>query len=63
MANLFKNSFITKRVAYDYNQVKYYLSKIQKSSASIGFVSCCIYNEIIPVFAKVKGKFTKRKEQ
>ena len=63
MAKVFKNIFITGRIAHPYYRLRLTTSKDQRTAASIAFISKCLHSETTPTFAKVKGQFKKRKDQ
>ena len=57
MANLLIIDVLYKRVAANYNKIKRIISKLQKSSSSVGFIKKSLFNNITPTFAKVNGQF------
>ena len=57
MAHLAFLNLLPRHVAEDYFQLKSLSSKIQWSSASIGFVNQALFYQVTPTFAKVKGYF------
>ena len=56
-SNLSKHKFIPRRVAVDFNNLISITSKVQRRTASIGFVKKALYQEVTPKLALVKGQF------
>ena len=63
MANLSLINILPDRVAVQYIQLKRIMSKMHRTSSSIAFIKKAIYNDITPVFAKVKGQFINKNNQ
>ena len=63
MANFDFINSLPRHVADNYLKLKSYTSKTQRTVSSIGFIRKLLHNNIVPIFAKVKGKFTESKDQ
>ena len=57
MANNFVSILPNKHIVDIYYQLKKVTSKIQKTASSIGFLNQCVYYNVTPTFAKVRGSF------
>ena len=57
MAYNFVSILPNKHIADIYYQLKKVTSKIQKTASSIGFLNQCVYYNVTPTFAKVRGSF------
>ena len=57
MANAYIIHKLPRRIAKHYFPLRNTISKIQKTSASIGFVKKALYNNVTPTFAKISGCF------
>ena len=57
MVNNFVSILPNKHIADIYYQLKKVTSKIQKTASSIGLLSQCVYYNVTPMFAKVRGSF------
>ena len=53
----------TQKFTVEYDQLKSLSSKIQRTSSSISFICKAIFQEVIPIFAKVKGQFANKKDK
>ena len=62
MANTFNHKFIPRRVAAKYNSLTVVTSKLQKKTASIGFIRKALHNQVIPKFSIVKAKFINKND-
>ena len=62
MANLL-NFKLPETTAVLYNNLYWLSMKLHKSSSSIGFVKKCLYLNVIPKFATLRGKFLSRNER
>ena len=62
MANLL-NFKLPKRIAVLYIDLYWLSVKLHKSSSSIGFIKKCLYLNIIPKFATLRGQFLNKNER
>ena len=62
MANLL-NFKLPKRIAVLYNDLYWLSVKLHKSSSSIGFIKKCLYLNVIPKFATLRGQFLSKNER
>ena len=62
MANLL-NFKLPKRIAVLCNDLYGVLVKLHKSSSSIGFIKKCLYSNVIPKFATLRGQFLSKNER
>ena len=62
MANLL-NFKLPETTAVLYNNLYWLSMKLHKSSSSIGFVKKCLYLNVIPKFATLRGKFLSKNER
>ena len=57
MVNKTLINILHKRITEDYKKLRKVINKLHKSSSSISFIKKALYNNVIPTFAKVKGRF------
>ena len=57
MVNLLIYNILHGRVATYYNKLKKAISKLHKLSSSVAFTKKALYNNIRPIFAKIKRQF------
>ena len=57
MANNFISLLPNKHIADIYFQLKKVTSKIQRTASSVRFLNQCVYYNVTPTFAKVRGSF------
>ena len=62
MANLL-NFKLPKRIAVLYNDLYWLSVKLHKSSSSIGFIKKCLYLNVIPKFATLRGQILSKNER
>ena len=62
MANLL-NFKLPETTAVLYNNLYWLSMKLHKSSSSIGFIKKCLYLNVIPKFATLRGKFLSKNER
>ena len=62
MANLL-NFKLPETTAVLYNNLYWLSMKLHKSSSSIGFVKKCLYLNVMPKFATLRGKFLSKNER
>ena len=62
MANLL-NFKLPEPTAVLYNNLYWLSMKLHKSSSSIGFVKKCLYLNVMPKFATLRGKFLSKNER
>ena len=53
----------TKTVRLHYKDLQYTISKLQRTSSSIGFVQQALHHKFTPTFAKVNGNFGHTKDK
>ena len=58
MTNNFVSLLPNKHIADIYYQLKKVTLKIQRTASSIGFSNQCVYYNVTPTFAKVRGSFS-----
>ena len=63
MASYYLIRKLPRHIAVEYYKLKSSSSKIRRTSSSIGFIYKAIFYEIIPTFAKVKGKFVNKEDK
>ena len=63
MVNFSNTNLFPRRITSIYYKIKHTTSKIQRTSASIGFIEQAKFHKFIPCFAKVKGQFLCDKEK
>ena len=51
------------RIAVIYKDLRYVMSKLHRSAASIGFTKKALFNEITPKFAQVRGNFINKNDK
>ena len=62
MPNLL-NFKLPKRIAVLYNDLYWLSVKLHKSSSSIGFIKKCLYLNVIPIFATLRGQILSKNER
>ena len=62
MGNLL-NFTLPKRIEFLYNDLYWLSVKLHKSSSSIGFIKKCLYSNVIPKFATLRGQFLSKNER
>ena len=62
MANLL-NFKLPKRITVLHSDLYWLSVKLHKSSSSIGFIKKCLYLNVIPKFATLRGQFLNKNER
>ena len=62
MPNLL-NFKLPKKIGVLYNDLYWLSVKLHKSSSSIGFIKKCLYLNVIPIFATLRGQILRKNER